>query len=283
MKLSIVHTTSYEYSAPVTLLTHYLRLKPKPQPYIEDLDFNLTIKPHPLVISTRSDAENNPVLQLELPSEKTQKLIISSKLELNLRSFNPFQFVIDPPLSFDGNQFEYSDQLSEVMAPYRKSFSNEAFANFVADSIRKSKGNIIAFVSEILVKISTTYDYQTKHDNIRSNSEEIFKSKAGSCKELSWMLIEMLRSVGIASRFVSGYAYNPMLGEGHELHAWVEFFLEGAGWIGVDPVSGLFTNECYIPLAASFNPSSTMPVIGTFGGIAESKLLTSVVMKAQKF
>lgn len=93
------------------------------------------------------------------------------------------------------------------------------------------------------------------------------------------MLVHMLRNVGLASRFVSGYAFNPELTEGHELHAWVEVFLPGAGWVGLDPSLGLFSDNHYIPLAAGYSPELVAPVQGSFGGTASTDLKAEVWIK----
>jgi transglutaminase-like putative cysteine protease len=93
------------------------------------------------------------------------------------------------------------------------------------------------------------------------------------------MEMDILREIGLATRFVSGYAFNPDLEDGHELHAWLEVFLPGAGWVGVDPSLGLFTDHTYIPLTSHPDPKRTLPVQGTFSGTSDSKLLTRVDVK----
>jgi transglutaminase-like putative cysteine protease len=93
------------------------------------------------------------------------------------------------------------------------------------------------------------------------------------------MEMDMLREIGLATRFVSGYAFNPELEDGHELHAWLEVFLPGAGWVGVDPSLGLFTDHSYIPLASHPDPKRTLPVQGSYIGSATSQLVTSVDLK----
>ena len=90
------------------------------------------------------------------------------------------------------------------------------------------------------------------------------------------MLIHMLRMQGLAARFVSGYAFNPELDEGNELHAWVEAYLPGAGWLGLDPSLGLFADQNYIPLATSSLAQNTLPVHGNYGGTARARLATTV-------
>jgi hypothetical protein len=109
-------------------------------------------------------------------------------------------------------------------------------------------------------------------------ADKTFESKKGSCRDLAWMQMNMLGSLGLASRFVSGYAFNPELASGHELHAWLQTYLPGAGWIGLDPSLGLLTNHFYVPLAYHPDPSKTLPVQGSYAGEANSKLETDVII-----
>ncbi len=106
--------------------------------------------------------------------------------------------------------------------------------------------------------------------------ETCFSERRGSCRDLSWMLMNMLRFKGFATRFVSGYSYVPGMKDGHELHAWVEVLLPGAGWLAMDPTLGLLVTEYHIPLATSFDPTRTLPVQGSYHGKAKSTMNTEV-------
>jgi transglutaminase-like putative cysteine protease len=103
-----------------------------------------------------------------------------------------------------------------------------------------------------------------------------FKFKRGSCRDLSWLLISLLRNRGIAARFVSGYFYFDMDEPAYELHAWVEVFLPGNGWLGLDPSHGIFTGNSHFPIVSSAHYENTMPVSGGIRGSATSKLKTQL-------
>ena len=94
--------------------------------------------------------------------------------------------------------------------------------------------------------------------------------------------MNLLGVLGLASRFVSGYAFNPELEGGHELHAWLEVFLPGAGWVGMDPSLGLLTGHSYVPLAFHPSPQKTLPVQGKYGGKSSSRLYTEVRVQLVK-
>ena len=103
-----------------------------------------------------------------------------------------------------------------------------------------------------------------------------FNLKKGSCRDLAWFEIQLLRHVGIASRFVSGYYYIPMEKPKFELHAWLEVYIPGAGWIGFDPSHGIVTGNNHIPIASSSDFENTMPVTGSIRGDAGSELKTHI-------
>ena len=278
MKLRVTHTTSYSYSSPVTLSPHYLRFKPQSRDYLSIDDFVLAITPEPNSISERLDAENNPVSQIWLDPVPIETIDFSMEMTVTLHPFDPFHFLLDPPVNCMDNRFYYPDEFKDFLTPYLAvdSPQNESFIPFLSSRVKGCDKSCILFITDLTRHIHNNFSYESKEDNVLLNAGAIFENRSGSCKELSWMLIQMLRHVGLASRFVSGYAYNPILGDGHELHAWVEVLLPGAGWIGLDPSSGLLTDEHYIPVATSFHPNNTMPITGNFRGEATSTLTTNV-------
>ncbi len=278
MQLTIVHNTRYNYTKPVSLSPHYIRLKPQSRPYLSLLNFDLKITPEPLSISERLDAEDNPFFQAWMEPVPIKEFQIKANISIKLYPFDPFHFIIDPPVRFFQNQFHYPEHLKQFLEPFLPSDPvSKTFTSFLNERIKGSDRSSILFITDLLRYIANNFEYERKDKNVVLDSEKTFEEHTGSCKELSWMLIEMLRSTGLAARFVSGYAYNTaLLGEGHELHAWVEVLLPGAGWIGLDPSSGLLTDEHYIPVATSFDPDQTMPVTGIYSGEASSKLRASV-------
>ncbi|MDZ7693721.1 MAG: transglutaminase family protein [Balneolaceae bacterium] len=123
----------------------------------------------------------------------------------------------------------------------------------------QSGDKMVPFLSLMVQKIYDDWEYEKRYEDRELDAGKCFDQKKGSCKDLAWMLMMMLRGAGLATRFVSGYAYNPDVDFRHELHAWVEVLLPGAGWVGMDPSAGLFADENYVPVATSFDPALTMP------------------------
>lgn len=278
MRLRVTHTTSYTYSAPVTLSPHYLRFRPQQRDYFALDGFDLTINPEPNSISERLDAENNPVSQIWLDPVPVESIDISMEMTVTLHPFDPFHFLLDPPVKCMDNRFYYPDEFQEFLSPYLavNASENQPFYLYLNNKVKGCDKSCILFITGLIRDIHNQFTYESKEEGVLLNAGTIFDNQSGSCKELAWMVIQMLRQVGLASRFVSGYAYNPILGDGHELHAWVEVLLPGAGWIGLDPSSGLLTDEHYLPVATSFHPDNTMPVTGKFRGEATASLTANV-------
>lgn len=283
MEITVNHKTTYTYKDPVKLDTHYLHFYPLSRPHIDLLNFDLSVSPEPEALSPRVDTENNRCHQLwfKQGSEVTE-FTIKSKIVLSVEPYNPFRFLLTPGFSLDKSPIIYPDELLPFLNPYLSHTVYPELQGFVDEIQEESKNDVIKFLTKLIVYICQFWDHQRVDEPMTLNALDCYKSKKGSCKELSWMLIIMLRAKGFASRFVSGYAFNPTLGEGHELHAWVEVLLPGAGWVGIDPSAGLFTNQYYIPIAVSYAPKNTMPVTGFYLGNTTSSLETSVELSVSE-
>ena len=112
---------------------------------------------------------------------------------------------------------------------------------------------------------------------------KLFQLKSGSCRDLAWMQIQLLRNLGFAGRFVSGYFYLDAENPEFELHAWLEVFIPGAGWIGLDPSHGMLAGDAHIPVASSSNYENTMPVSGSVRGSANSTLKNDLIISQETY
>ena len=270
MRLGIHHQTHYHYSQPVFLEPHYLNLYPQSYPQYTVTNFRIEVTPRPSGLSQRMSAENNQYFQCWF-DELTSSLQVEVQFEAQLREINAFDFFID-----------VSQQEKKPSDPSLKPFLHHgvkigsSMRHWVETLALKSDQDPLKLFSLLLDEIHDHWGHEIRYEATLHSPAYCFEKKNGSCRDLSWMLIHALRLLHIPARFVSGYAHNPELGEGHELHAWVEAWLPGAGWIGLDPSAGLFTSEAYIPLAVSHHPKNTMPVIGNYRGDARSRLETEV-------
>lgn len=277
MNLKVVHTTKYRYKSPVKFDIHYLRFYPLDRPYLTLNTFDIDVTPTPDGMTPRIDTENNRCYQVWMHNERITEFTIHMEMELEIREFNPFDFLLDPNIKLNKEEQFYPEDQRVLLNPYLQHEPLSDEINEFIDEIQdESDHDLMKFLPNLIIYICQFWSYEDRNGNEDLNIDTCFESKKGSCKDLSWMLMLMLRSKGFPCRFVSGYAFNPMFGEGHELHAWVEILLPGAGWVGLDPSSGLFINHYYIPVATSHDPIYTMPVMGHYRGTSASKLDTSV-------
>lgn len=280
MRLQVNHKTRYDYDAPAVLNSHALYLKPLQRAYMRVQDYRLVVDPVPDGLEEQISIEGNSYYQVWFSGE-TPKLEIDSSFIVDVRPFNPFSFIIN--LEFieqiepeSERMFRYSpDQevllyapLQTKIEPNLRQFADRIFA--------MSPDNPIGYLNALTAEVHRAWSHIIREEENLWTPSTTFEAREGSCRDLSWMLTHMLRMQGLAARFVSGYAFNPELDEGNELHAWVETYLPGAGWIGVDPSLGLFADQNYIPLATSSFAQDTLPVHGNYGGTARSRLHTEV-------
>lgn len=269
MVLEIHHQSSYSYDSLVFLEPQHFYFHPLHRSYLKLLSFELSTDPKPKLFSERLDLENNTFHQYWF-DESLANLVITASIKVETAPFNAFKFLEETQAK--------TEEIHAQQLYLNKLQLSSALVNW-SDKIYQQNDQTISFLSELCTSINKQWDHRARYDNSLDHPDDCFDKKEGSCRDLSWMLIQLLRHHGMPARFVSGYSFNEELGEGHELHAWVEVFVNGAGWLGVDPSSGLFTTELYIPVATSYHPTNTLPVQGAYRGSAESKLETKVEVK----
>ncbi|MFD2202886.1 transglutaminase family protein [Shivajiella indica] len=277
VRLEIQHFTKYTYSEPVSLGPQNLFLIPQQRSYFNIERSRLLINPQFEGLNERLDLEGNSYYQTWF-IRHTEFLEIETDFIIQSEKYNPYGFILSEGNSFPFRFYEYSEDQKLYLRPFLKTEDYPELKEFAFSVLFQSK-DLIGFLVRLISQIHSEWRHTIREDHGIWPSSQTFVSKQGSCRDLSWMLMEILRSIGLATRFVSGYAFNPELEEGHELHAWVEIYLPGGGWIGVDPSLGLFTDHHYIPLASSFDPKNTFPVQGTYGGAGNSTLHAEVWIK----
>lgn len=270
MQLHIHHFTCYSYPNEVFLEPHYLCFHPLHRPYLDLKKYDIKIKPEPDGLFELIDIENNMQHQCWFNKLLT-KLEIDVDIVVNCSSFNPFGFYIDRNIN-KKDHAAYNNYLEIIE-------SSVEVEKFLQRFREKKDEDLLSTLSGLLADIHSNWDHTLRYEDDLHSPTKSFKQKKGSCRDLAWMLINMLRQLDIPSRFVSGYAFNPDLGEGHELHAWVEAMITGGGWIGMDPSAGIFVNEAYIPVSCSYLPKNTLPVTGNYRGSVPSDLKTKITIE----
>ena len=198
------------------------------------------------------------------------------------KEYNPYNFLLWPS-EYRKIPYFYSEALKKNLRPYLElPLINTSLQEYVNQILRTVNSETLPFMSELTMRIQTDFTLETREVGEPNSANETFNSKKGSCRDLAWMQIQLLRHIGIASRFVSGYYFIQTENPIYELHAWTEIFLPGAGWIGYDPSNGIKTTDRYFPLCASANYQNTMPVTGSVRGKATSILKTDLQINLRK-
>ena len=275
MNLKVHHSLIYNYNFPVVLDQHTLYIYPKPYPHQRIIDYSLFVDPMPSKIVRNVDAEGNPQQVAYFFSGPVNRLTVDAVITVSSEPVNIFDFVLFP-FSTQNFPFLYEDRIYKYLIPYlsRSDVTSnvEQFARKIASEVN---WETVPFLVQLSNYISTNFNYQNREFGKAYPPDDTLRDRVGSCRDYSRLFISACRSLGIAARFVSGYLYgNPM--QAHELHAWVEVYLPGAGWRGFDPTEGKAIVNNHISMGASADFDQLAPVMGSFRGFANASLLTHV-------
>jgi uncharacterized protein (DUF2126 family) len=269
--VALNHVTHYEYDRPINLGPQVVRLRPAPHSRTRILSYSMRVLPGEHFINWQQDPQSNYLARLVFP-KKTTQFRIEIDLVAEMAVLNPFDFFLEP--SAENFPFSYDEALATELAPYLvKSPPSPKFAAYLA-SIAREKKHTNDFLVALNQQLQKDISYLIRLEPGVQTPEETLLNGSGSCRDTAWLLVQLLRHLGLAARFVSGYLIQlksdvksldgPSGTEVDftDLHAWCEVYLPGAGWIGLDPTSGLLAGEGHIPLACSPEPSSAAPISG---------------------
>jgi transglutaminase-like putative cysteine protease len=271
VKILMQHTTVYSYSRPVLLSTHTVRLKPAAHctTFIEGYSFSIT--PTQSVVHWLQDPFANFEARVDF-NGLVQQLIINVEIKAVLQPVNPFNFFVDDyAQTFP---FQYSNKLKRELFLYLDTNYNDPAINTWLQKVNRSPTETISFLSTLTSMVYYDIAYNVRMQPGVQTPQESLAIGSGSCRDSAWLLVQILRNLKLAARFVSGYIVQFANGinnissneEGTTgLHAWAEVYIPGAGWIGLDPSNGLFAAEGYIPLACTPSYEDAAVVTGTTG------------------
>ncbi|WP_416548294.1 DUF2126 domain-containing protein [Limnohabitans sp. DCL3] len=269
--VALHHVTHYEYDRPVQLGPQVIRLRPAPHSRSRILSYSLQVEPAEHFINWQQDAFANYQARLVFP-QKTTTFKVTVDVVTEMAVFNPFDFFLEP--SAEEVPFKYSDTVQEELQSYLdKDHKTPLFKKYLANLDRKRQ-RTIDFLVQINQRLHRDIRYTIRMEPGVQTPEETLRLKSGSCRDSAWLLVQLFRHMNIAARFVSGYLIQlapdvksldgPSGTEVDftDLHAWCEVYLPGAGWVGLDPTSGLLAGEGHIPLACTPQPSAAAPIEG---------------------
>lgn len=271
LKVVLSHKTHYKFDKPINLSPHVIRLRPAPHSRTPIEAYSLNIKPEDHFINWQQDPFGNYLARIVFP-EKTTELSIDVEVKAELVSINPFDFFVEEYAT--NFPFKYKKELKKELTPYLKITERGKRLSDFVKSIDLTPRNINDFLVELNMMIHQHLNYTLRMEPGVQTCAVTLKGKTGSCRDFAWLFVQVLRHLGLAARFVSGYlvqlsadvaSLDGPSGPAEDftdLHAWTEVYIPGAGWIGLDATSGLFAAEGHIPLACTPSPESAAPVEG---------------------
>ncbi len=289
IRVALHHQSHYEFDQPVTLFPHEIRLRPAAHSRTPILAYSLNIEPTPHFINWQQDAYGNFIARLSFP-EPADSMKVTVDLVADMTVINPFDFFVEDWA--EHYPFAYPLSMKQELAPYllteTPSLRFAAWLKALRAELPKSP-QINDFLVAMNQRVQGHIGYTIRLEPGVQTPEETLTLCTGSCRDSAWLLVQTLRHLGIAARFVSGYLIQlvadetPLDGPAGpsadftDLHAWCEAYIPGAGWVGLDATSGLLAGEGHIPLAATAQPSSAAPISGATSP-CESELAVSMTV-----
>ncbi len=271
IQAALRHVTRYRYDRRIALGPQTIRLRPAPHCRAKVLAYSLTVEPKEHFLNWQQDPQSNWLARAVFP-EKTDHFTVAVDLTVEMEVINPFDFFLEPDA--EHYPFRYAPELKAELEPYLQTApQGKKFDAYLA-AIPREKKQATNFIFDINAALSRTIAYTIRMEPGIQTPDETLTRKSGSCRDSGWLRVQLLRHLGLAARFASGYLIQlrpdvkSLDGPSGtdvdftDLHAWCEVYLPGAGWVGLDPTSGLFAGEGHIPLACTADPAQAAPISG---------------------
>jgi len=271
LKVVISHKTKYKYDRSVSLSPHIFRLRPAPHSRTPIEAYSLKIEPKNHFFNWQQDPFGNYQARVVFP-EKTKELSVSVEIIADLKTINPFDFFVEEYA--EEFPFKYDEITKKELAPYLEIDENSDLLQQFLKTLDYSPRKTIYFLIDVNKKIYDYLKYNIRLEPGVQSTEKTLECKTGSCRDYSWLFVQIMRHLGFGARFVSGYIVQLKSDEKSldgpsgpeqdftDLHAWTEVYIPGAGWVGFDATSGLLAGEGHIPLSCTPHYKSAAPVTG---------------------
>lgn len=271
IRVAIRHQTTYDYSQPVNLSPHLVRLRPAAHCRTPIHSYSIKVTPEKHFVNWLQDPFGNFIARYIFP-ERISRFSIEVELIAEMTVINPFDFFVEEYA--EQWPFEYDKELAYQLSPYLSIREDGPLLQAWVKKVSRKPSQIVTFLVGLNQRLQQDISYLIRMEHGVQGCDETLQKATGSCRDSAWLLVQILRKLGLAARFVSGYLVQLSADvksldgpsgtdkDFTDLHAWAEVYVPGAGWIGLDPTSGLFAGEGHIPLSCTPDPGDAAPVTG---------------------
>ena len=271
IRVALNHKTRYQYDRLAALGPQTIRLRPAPHCRTPVLSYSLKVRPEKHFVNWQQDPHGNYLARFVFP-EKSRSLDIEVDLVAEMTVQNPFDFFVEE--AAEHYPFVYEDWLARELRPFLEASGPGPKLRQLLAGVDRSRQHIVTLLVDLNQRLQQEIQYVIRMEPGVQTPEETLTKACGSCRDSAWLMVQLLRHLGLAARFVSGYLIQltadvksldgPSGPEADftDLHAWAEVYLPGAGWVGLDPTSGLLAGEGHLPVACTPDPHSAAPITG---------------------
>ena len=289
IRVALNHKTRYQYDRLVSVGPQIVRLRPAAHCRTPINSYSLKVAPDDHFVNWQQDPHGNFLARFVFP-EKTRELTVEVDVVAEMTVINPFDFFIEE--AAENFPFQYKESLARELRPFLETLPAGPKLSEFLSSIELGGEQTVDFLVRLNQQLQKLVDYTVRMEPGVQTPEETLTLECGSCRDSAWLLVQTLRHIGLAARFVSRYLIQlapdvksldgPSGTEVDftDLHAWTEAFLPGAGWVGLDPTSGLLAGEGHIPLACTPEPMTAAPISG---GVEDCESEFSFEMAVTRF
>ena len=284
--ISVLHKTTYRYAKPVQLGEHRLMCRPRDSHDLRLIDTGLTITPQARV-RWMHDAFANSIAVASFGDELAAELCFESRFHAEHYPADPGRMEIDPYASV--YPFHYSfEEMPDLVRTVERHYPDperridQWARGFLGDSRTCDTMELLMSINQA---VKNQFPYARREEMGTQTPLETLEKQSGSCRDFALFMMEAVRSLGFAARFVSGYLYVPdrdtgerRLGGG-STHAWCQIYLPGAGWVEFDPTNGLVGSKDLIRVAVARNPAQAAPLTGAYFGASGDELGMEVTVE----